>query len=316
MSVKRNSLSCFLCTLIAFSLVSCSSLKKKHYSPKDDQYWAELVEESTHSKKSILAVLEIKNPALYNQILNDSKDSALLNFWGQSLNFDSGAKKKILPDQLISDLQAQFGIKNDNMIVHAGITHTYGYLFSILETPYGFKRKRWTEPTLNYAFNFNGNGLSPETMEGGLLSNITYFAGTLAFKNMIERQALKNLKNVSNEVLHFDYSKLSVEVLEEQIIGGAGDQITLRTTLVRLPFKREGEENDYLLIYSVLNPKKKKEVLITAFPIKKDAYKKITARESLGVNQPIIVRYNAYLEGLMEQKLTGVKKISEDSVRN
>ncbi|MBC7537604.1 MAG: hypothetical protein H7281_02190 [Bacteriovorax sp.] len=311
MALKKTSL---FCMLIVFSFISCSNLKTKHYSPKDDQYWEELVNQSIHTGTSIQSILEIKKPSLYYQILNDSKDSALINLWGQSLNFDSGAKKKIINDQVIADLQALFGIKNDNMIVHAGITHTYGYLFSVLETPYGFKRKRWVEPTLNYAFSFNGNSLSPETMEGGLLSNITYFIGTLAFKNKSDLQSLKNLKNVSSEVLNFDYSKLTIEILDEQITGE--NPTTLRTTLVRFPFKKADEENDYLLIYSVLHPKNKKEVLITAFPIKKDAYKKITARESLGANQPIIVRYNAYLEGLVDKKLTGFRKLSQDSVKN
>lgn len=293
------------------ALISCSNLNPRPPSLKDDQYWSDLVSQSVNTKRSILKILEEKDPALYKQIVNDSADPILQSFWGLSQNFDSGAKKKILDDQLITDLQAQFGIKNDNFIVHAGITHTYGYLFSVLQTPYGQKRKRWTDPTLNYAFSFSRNSLSPETMEGGLLSNITYFAGVLAFKNEADRKDLRNLKNVSSEILNFDYSKLSVENLEEQIISNRGNVAALRTTLVRLPFKKEGEENDYLLIYSIIHPNNKKEVLITIFPIKKDAYKKIAAEESLGANQPIMVRYNAYLGGLMEQTLTGSRKFSQ-----
>ncbi|MDO9181974.1 MAG: hypothetical protein Q7U04_06180, partial [Bacteriovorax sp.] len=221
-----------------------------------------------------------------------------------------------LDDQLISDLQELFGIKNDNMVVHAGITHTYGYLFSTLETPYGFKRKRWVEPSVNYAFSLNGNSLSPETIQGGMLSNITFFAGSIAFKNASDKSALKNLKNVSNEILNFEYNKLSIDVLEEQILGGAGNLITLRTTFVPFAFKATGEENDYLLIYSIYNPKLKKEFLITVFPIKKDAYKKTTAADSFGDNQAISIRYNAYLDGLMELKLIGTRKLIQDSIRH
>ena len=87
---------------------------------------------------------------------------------------------------------------------------------------------------------------------------------------------------------------------------------SIRTTLVHFPFKSSSEENDYLLIYSILNKELKKEVLITAFPIKKDAYNKITAHEFMGTNQPISIRYNAYLEGYMDQKISGVKKISTE----
>ena len=269
MSLRKFSL--FIISLLA--LVSCSGLKTKKSSETGDQYWSELVSDVRTSKTSILSILKKKNPHLYTQIENDSRDPHLAGLWGKSLNFDSGAKKQIIDDQIISDLQGQFNIHNDNKIVHAGITHTYGYLFSVLNTPYGFKRKRWTDPTLNYAFAFSGNSLSPETIEGGLLSNVTYFAGSIAFKLDSDRQALKALKNVSSEVLNFDYSKLNSDKLEEEILLNGVHDITLRTTLVKFPFKRAEEEYDYLLIYSVYNPKAHKEVLISVFPIKKDAYK-------------------------------------------
>ena len=303
MTFKRKCFSSFYCIFLAISLISCSTVKTK-YHPASDEYWSSLVNEATTGKKSIIATLEKENPSLYKQILNDSKDPIILKFWGQSLNFDSGAKKQIIDDQLMTDLQAQFGIKNDNKIVHAGITHTYGYLFSILDTPYGYKRKRWVDPTLNYAFEFKGNALSPETQAGGLLSNITYFAGKIAFNK---------LQNVSSEVLNFNYRKIAPTILEEQIIDKGAIAAILRTTLVGLPLKRVGEQNDYLLIYSLLNPKNNKEVLITAFPIKIDAYKIITALESTGVNKPIIIRYNAYLEGFMDRKLTGIKNLLKHS---
>lgn len=255
---------------------------------------------------SILDVLKQEHPHLYAQIDSDSKDPDLLNFWGKSTNFDSGAKKQILSDAIITDLQKKFNIVNDNKIVHAGITHTYGYLFSVLDTPYGFKRKRWIEPTLNYGFALSGNGLSPETLRGTLLSNVTYFAGKIAFKQESDKAALEHLKNVSDELKNFDYRKLQTTYIEEDI---SNSSIALRTALVKLPFKKVDEENDALLIYSVWNQKEKKEVLITAFPIKKDAFNKIVDPAGLGKNQPIAVRYNAYVEGLMDQKLTGTRKI-------
>ncbi len=308
MSIAKVALFVF----VVLSFFSCSSLKQKNYSETSDKYWSDLVEESVNTKTSIISLLEKKNPHLFHEIVNDSKDKKLTAFWGKSINFDSGAKKQIIDDQIMSDLQVQFKIKNDNKIVHAGITHSYGYLFSVISTPYGFKRKRWIDPTLNYAFSFSGSSLSPQTIEGGLLSNLTYFAGTIAFKDESDRRALKALKNVSSEVLNFDYSKLHVEKLEEEIMVNGSLTNILRTTLVKLPFKREEEENDYLLIYSIWSRRDHKEDLITAFPIKKDAYKKIIESDSLGPNRPILVRYNAYLEGFMDKNLTGTKKYKEN----
>lgn len=296
-----------LTVLVIFILISCSLFQTKQFSLKDDQYWAQLVKESTDTKKSILDVVKKRNQSLYAQMINDSKDPQLLSFWGQSQNIDSGAKKQIIQDEISADLHDLFGLKTDNLIVHAGIAHTYGYLFSMLDTPYGYKRKRWILPTLNHAFSLKENGLSPETSEGGLLSNVTYFIGALAFKNDSDRLTLKSLKNVSSEIKNFNYYSLTVEHLEEELLN-----FTLRTTLLRFPLKKETEENGLLLIYSILNHKLKKELLITAFPIKEDAYQKITAPDSLGANQPIAVRYNAYLEGFMDQKLIGNRKLFKE----
>lgn len=289
-----------------FLVTSCSSVEKR-YPENSDLYWSALVKTSETKKMSILDVLKKENPHLAKQFDEDAKDSKhLIGLWGKSLNFDSGAKKQIISDAIITDLHKKFNLETDKRIVHAGITHTYGYLFSVLDTPYGYKRKRWVDPTLNYAFTFSGNSLSPETMQGGLLSNVTYFAGKIAFKNENERARLDKLKNVSAEVKNFDYSKLNIKIVEEEINHNT-HPVTLRTTLVKLPFKTSTEENDYLLIYSVLSAQK--EVLITAFPIKKNAFNKIVDPGNMGKNQPIAVRYNAYVDGLMDQKLTGTRKL-------
>lgn len=303
-----------LLLVFSFCLLSCSRLNFKSDLYGRDNFWSDITNESIVTKKSIFKVLEKKYPNLLKQIQSDSSDLSLLGFWGKSLNFDSGAKKQILEDQIIFDLEMQFGLPKDSAVVHAGIMHTYGYLFSTLLTPYGYKRKRWIEPTLNYAFSFKDKGLSPETKEGTLLSNVTYFAGKIAFKNEGDRALLSGLKNVSPEVLNFNYSLLSAETLEEEIELNGAAFATLRTTLLPLPKKLEGEENDYLLIYSIFDFKLGKEFLITAFPIRNDAYKKIVSPESLGHNQSISIRYNAYLDG-SNQKWIGVRKLSKTRLR-
>lgn len=293
--------------LLYFS--ACSGLRTSKDSLQSDQYWAQMVKNSEENGESILSVVKKRNASLHSQIINDSKDSKVLAFWGQSLNFDSGAKKQIISDEITMSLHAQFGLnkssKNENTIVHAGIAHTYGYLFSVLDTPFGFKRKRWILPTLNFGFSLDGKSLSPETREGGLLSNVTYFAGMLSFKNEKDRAALQNLKNVSNEIRQFDYQSLkNIEYLEEEF-----STFSMRTTLIPLPRKLDDEQNDYLLIYSLLDRGLSREFLITIFPIKTDAYSKITSAEFLGSNMPIMIRYNAYLDGMMNKKLNGVRRL-------
>lgn len=241
---------------------------------------------------SIIQILAENEPSVLEQIMKDSKDEKLVDFWGQSLNFDSTVKKTIVDAKILADLQAPFKIENDNYKVHAGIIHTYGYLFSIIETPYGYKRKRWIEPTLNFGFGLNGQSLSPFAIEGGLLSNVTYFMGALAFTNERKNQ-LSHLKNVASEVSAFDYSKIKKIRLIE-----SSPELMIITTFVKLPKKLAGDENDYLLIYSVINPSDKTEKLITAFPVTESSFKKTTAANELGINKSISLRYNGYVEGL------------------
>ncbi|MBC7427814.1 MAG: hypothetical protein H7336_04320 [Bacteriovorax sp.] len=286
--------------LITFSCASKKTRNKPPHAPAQDQYWNDITDESRDAHARITDVIEENNPSLYNEILLDSKDPMLSMFWGKSMNFDSGASKQIVDTEIIKELQSLFSIKNDNKIVHAGIMHTYGYLFSTIDTPYGYKRKRWISPTLNKGFNLAGNSLSPDTLEGGLLSNVTYFTGMLA---LADKTQLALLKNVSNEVFTYDYSKLSVERLEEST-----KDYTIVTSLVKLPNKVDNDDNEYLLIYSVDDHRVQKELLITAFPINTDAYKKIVAPESLGANQKITLRYNAYLDG-GEKNFIGTRKL-------
>jgi hypothetical protein len=298
-------------TLLLVSLVSCAQLKNQTsvapnlLTMSDDQFWVNLVNQSIDKKESILTVLSLQTPILFHQIMVDSEDQNLLNFWGQSLNFDSGAKKQILGDQIISNLFIPFHLKTNGQIVHAGVTHTYGYLLSTLVTPYGYKRKRWIDHSLNEAFSLTDLSLSPEATEGSLLSNTSFFAGHIAFENQKNLDKLNTLKNVSNEIRHFNYSKLEIDTLKEDIIEHNILAATLKTSLVKFPFKKLKEENDYLLVYSILLPKNHQEILITAFPIKLDAYNKITNPELLGDGQSISIRYNAYLEDFMDKKLTG-----------
>ncbi len=289
-----------------FFLSSCSHVSQTSSDMSKDQFWVDLVKNSEINKVSILEVLKANNLHCYNQIVADSQDQELLSFWGRSLNFDSGAKKQIISDAIIGELQSKFGIKNDNKIVHAGITHTYGYLFSTLLTPYGYKRQRWIAPTLNYGFNFPKNSLSPETIEGGMLSNITYFLGQLALELPKQKAKLATLSNVSSEVKKFNYSLISKTILTEEL--ESHEHLTLKTTLISLPRKKSLEENEYLLIYTVLSPKEHHEEIITAFPIKREAYLKIIAPEELGDMKPVTLRYNAYLD-LGTKPLYGARKL-------
>jgi hypothetical protein len=310
----------YLWTLLFVALVGCSHQVQRNDPTLLDEYWDRLIDESHTEKISITEKLKKDNLALYNQIQNDAKDPTLLGFWGKSFNSDGGMNlngslnKQIVDLDVLSDIQKVFGIKNDNIRVHAGITHTYGYLFSRLVTPYGFKRKRWTAATLNHAFDFKNHSLSPVPNSGSLLSNLTYFAGKLSFRNADQLSALEKLQNTSEEVKAFDYKNIKKLVVIENV--AKPKSLNIVTTLIALPKKAPKEENDYLLIYSLEEPKSQRGELITAFPIKKEAYLKIINPEGLGENKEISLRYNAYKEGFGPERLLGQRSVLGENRSN
>lgn len=295
---------------LIFFFESCThNLNLKPFEINSDAFWENFLENNKDEKFSLLTSIQKKSNKLYDQIHSDSLDPILPTLWGQSINFDSGAKAIILDYKLINELQAKFKIKNDNHIVHAGIMHTYGYLFSTLMTPYGFKRIRWTKPTLNNGLELNHLSLSPFTVEGTLLSNITYFSAKIAFKNPTNLKKCESLLNVSPEIKNYDYKSLSKVVLDEYIVTPSHIQKKLRTTLVKFKNKLTSDENDYLLIYSFEDLLNHEEKLITAFPIKTDAYLKIIDSMALGEDRPIIVRYNAFIGTSQNDRLSGKRLI-------
>lgn len=293
--------------LLLLLTTSCSHIAAIDRS--QDMYWHNLVTEMQTTNQSLTVMLEQSYPSLLEQIKSDASDPILLSLWGESLNFDSGAKKKIIDDKILIELQNFFKLISDNHIVHAGITHTYGYLFSNLETPYGYKRKRWIDPEVNRAFNFLQMSLSPETKSGSLLSNLTYFAGRIAFQEKNSLADLEQLKNVSSEVKFFNYSTLKVKTLEEKIETPTDIKKIIRTHFVHFPNKKPVDQNEYLLIYSVQDLSQHSEKLITIFPINKDSYLKTTDPLLMGADRPILPKYNMHLSTGKDMRLSGVRKI-------
>lgn len=298
--------------LFFFSVIllsSCSHLFSSEVSK--DSYWEKIVK-SFDGKQDFVEHLKQQEKHIYGQLEQIKNDQSLISMWGLSQNFDSGAKQIILNEKIIGDLQARFNIKNDNQVVHAGIMHTYGYLFSTLNTPYGFKRWRWTIPTFTEGMGLKDKSISPHPKAGTLLSNLTYFAGKIAFKSKSRIDELEQLKNVSNEIKNFSYQNLEVVTLEEQVTNSKQFNFMFKTNFVKILHKvtkNHQDENDYLLIYSIVEPETKNEKLITVFPIKKDAYLKATDELLLGTDRPIFVRYNAFIGTSKEDRLSGSRVI-------
>lgn len=243
-----------------------------------------------------------------------SKEFKLL--WGKSLNFDEGAKSIIMNSNLYDALAEIMGDvpMHDDRIVHAGTEHTYGYLFSNLKTPYGYKRLRWVRPDIEQGFGLSEKTISPFPMDGGLFANVTAFAGCIAFRN--EPEALKVLDSqksmVAKAINDYDFASLKVTRVEETVQISENRTVTLRTDFV--PFTKGAfGGNAEVLIYSVLDSENGMPYLISMFPVAAGFRNGPMKPETLGENQPIQTRYNAYVPGMtdpMKAKVwTGTRKV-------
>ncbi|MFT5466985.1 MAG: hypothetical protein ACI8UO_002087 [Verrucomicrobiales bacterium] len=120
-------------------------------------------------------ILAEHRPSLLSQIERDAADPGLFAAWGHSSNIDAGAKTTVVEPDLLAELSDLAGqsFDRENNVANAGLLHTYGYLLSNVETPFGFKRARWTDGVLDRGIGFPRGFLSAKPRNGSLLSNLT-----------------------------------------------------------------------------------------------------------------------------------------------
>ncbi|HET9626369.1 MAG TPA: hypothetical protein VFP84_33640 [Kofleriaceae bacterium] len=252
------------------------------------------------------AVLARSAPAIVAQLARDATAPKLLAAWGAALNYNQQgggfSADPIVAPPIVDELTALAGAApRRDRVVHAGVQHTYGYLFSVLATPFGFKRARWVQPTINDGFGLPAGTIAPIPAAGTLLGNVTWLAGAIAFAG--EPDALANAHSAPQlaapAVRALDVAALHVQRLTETV-EVAGRSVELRTDFVDFPHPVDA--NAAWLIYSVRDAGAAR--LISAFPITAEARDKYVAAP-LGDAQPITTQYNAWVEGLTGQKLPG-----------
>jgi len=241
------------------------------------------------------------------------------SLWGNSLNYDENAKSIIIKNQVIDLILKKAGVRKRNgRIVHAGFEHTYGYLLSNLSTPYGYKRARWVKGDIETGFGMPQGLMGPTPSTDGLFSNVTYFAGSIAFRN--EPETLKLITKglgVSPFLRSFNFATLKPTRLSETIIlngpsGPSGRTVTLRTDLV--PFTGPTGANAEVLIYSIKDSSMPHPYLISMFPVAKSFREAVLNPKNLGVGKPVITRYNAFISDVTDSKspFNGERKIEKE----
>ncbi len=119
-----------------------------------------------HADQSLARLLERRCPVLTRHIAADKSRPAMMRLWGQSRNIDENTSRTIVPEPVIQTLGSLAGVEMRHPIVHAGVTHTYGYLFSLIDTPYGLKRNRWVRGEVARALGLPDWILSPQPRTG------------------------------------------------------------------------------------------------------------------------------------------------------
>jgi len=282
--------------------------------------------------KDVERVLKRVAPDFLKRVAREGRVARKVKaLWGKSINFDENAKAIIIPPALIDVILAKAGVAargtgpgvettaHAERIVYAGFEHTYGYLLSILKTPYGYKRLRWVRPDIEKGFGLESGVISPTPKSGGLYLNVSYLAGRIAFhgENDQDRAALKVLRGadgVARSLRRYDFRTLHGRRLTETVRLEGDRTVEIRTDFV--PFtKASGEAtggNSELLVYSIRDSAAKLPYLISAFPIAPGFSDGALAPSGLGEGKSIVTKYNAFVPGVTDAKspLTGTREAS------
>jgi hypothetical protein len=260
-------------------------------------------------------------PEIAKQLKKDSSERELKSLWGESINFDELAKGIIVRPEILSAIAKDFGVSfpvepsttpNYDRIAMAGMEHTYGYLFSILKTAFGYKRARWVGGEVENGFGFPLGVFGPDASKfhSTLFGNVTIFGGNIAFRDNPENLKIirRHRRYASREVKDFDFSALKITRLTETIEATANTpRVEIHTDFV--PFTHPNTANptgdQYLLVYSI-NSK-----LVTLFPVAQSTLDSSTAPANLGEGKSIATQYNGFVRGVSGSTFTGTRKVSQ-----
>jgi hypothetical protein len=256
--------------------------------------------------ENLNATLEAQAPELWRSIQGDLADRTALGLWGLSQNYESGENASIIDPEIIRGLLLWAGLPppqdpNQHM-VHAGVQHSYGYLLSTLKTPYGFKRQRWVRRHLEAGFKITPGLLGPTPSEGGLLRNISYFFGRIAFREIPSQVAALEEIQVPLELKSYPYGSLKITRIKETILVSKTRTLQLYTDLVRWLGQTPDPTMTHLLVYSYQDNLSPKPILITGFPMKLDAADALLKADRFGTKQLIKPRYNVFISGVTDVK--------------
>jgi hypothetical protein len=270
------------------------------------------------SGASVDDVFQREASVIASQMAIDSPNTAYLGLWGTAIDYQQATATTYGTDPvvdyaIVDELNSVMGVApRQDKVTHAGVQHTYSYLFSLLQTPYGYKRARWVEPDVTSGFGLPAGTLGPTPPDGTLFENATYLAGEIAFDGKPEGDVVKqNADGVAAAIVALDITTLSDTRLVENATLAAGRTIVLQTDFVQFPAAASTAANTYWLVYSVNDSGDGHNRLVTAFPISTSSFTQYTAASGLGTSVPISTAYNAWVDGLSGTTVMGSRTLSQ-----
>jgi hypothetical protein len=274
----------------------------------------------------IRQTLDAKIPGFMYQLESDHQIHELFQLWGWSRNIDESNLsngKKTAPVNLLQYFNSIWNVGYDASYTygHAGLTHTYGYLFSVMETPYGYKRARYVRNEIEAGFGLTPGLISGLPKSGTLFSNLTTFAGKIAFRDHQRARALLDQvvgymgNRAVPELVNYPYGSLKIKRLLE-VANNDQFRLELRTDIVTFPRANPYGKNTALLIYSIDYRKDSRENsrprLITVFPVEAGFAANLFNPSNLGDHVPLKLKYNAAItDSLPEHLMVGKRTIVE-----
>ena len=292
-------------------------MSKKRARPKAINWNARLANTARRlikadpAQNSLTDVLKKGCPAIYAQLRQIVKNQPWLKLWGRCRNHDDLADEQIVHPAILSVIEDLAGVEMKDPLVHAGLQHTYGYLFSLVKTPYGHKRDRWVQPDLENGFGISTPTLRPNPTAGSLLNNLTYFLGRIAWQGREkEIRLLRQYKHlVSTMLTSFGYRKQKrcgiLETIRAKTPGQSQRQVRIFTHLIPVPHPSNVR---YLLIYWYDDPAESNAKLLTAFPATVTTFDEL-ASQPMGHNVVIRVRFNGYVKGIEGSRCKGKREV-------
>lgn len=263
---------------------------------------------SVRNGRASADVLRRECPTVYHQIRRSARSDALIELWGMSSNVDELAKGEIVAAPILRMIGVLANLALEADRFHAGYLHTYGYLFSTLQTPYGLKRDRWIRPALDQRFGFSEATIRVHPRQGTLLMNLTWLLGSLVFdRKSAARALLASFQDqVPDAVVRFARRRIRRDRIVER---PSKTRVEIITDLFAL---RGGD----LLVYSMRDRDTEMHRLFTAFPTTEDFRAALLDPHRFGPGKrDLMLRFNAVIPDLPPDKLRGERALVQSDSR-